>query len=359
MPTVSNSPADIFKYINSASQAARNLPDAPTIETLPIADIIRLCTVASQPPTIQLPAPTASNKPSGVEAGLDHPNSVHDSPPVIHPAISTPQRSRKRRQRATTPPETYTNNLPLVSIEPPIPERQETGWRRGRAYWLINGVTRITDPILETVDALLEAEERKRPANEAWNATLERAVQGVDWKDLLGEPPAHIREILRERAARERREGDGGNAEPAAQSDSLGGVKRSEEGKEGGHVDHDDGKAVGGGVGGHPYVDASCPTLVADLLIGMGDVAQHEEPGLVVEASPAEQAGEQSGEPEQGSGEDLGASGQASGEVAGEAEVVTPPAVVEELSLAPIVDPPRDLPGWVDYEARLVDPKYF
>lgn len=84
------------------------------------------------------------------------------------------------------------------------------------------------------------------------------------------------------------------------------------------------------------------------LLIRGGVVAQHDVPGSVVEATQMGQAGEQSGVLE-----------QASGEAGGKAEVVTKPQPIQQPVLAPIVEHPRHLLGWVDYEARLVDPKYF
>lgn len=367
-------PIGVLTSTNSSAKAARNLTDALTTPTQSTASsssgLIGPSTAKQPPPTIQTPKPTTSNEAFPKAAGQIHPYSAQNPPPTIHPPPSIPQRTRKRRPRATTPPETYTSNLPLVSIVPPILSRAPTGYRRGRAYWLINGVTRITTPILESVDALLEAEARDRQLDEAWNATLERAVLGVAWQDLLGEPPAHIKEILRRREKEEGRKGEAGNAGEAVSGNiGCGGEGRGEV-KKGGDVGTDDGTVVGGGVDGQSYVDASCPVHVVGLLMRGGVVARHDGPGSVVEATRAEQAGEQSGEPEKTSGEqsrepeqasggDPEGSGQASGEAGGKAEAVTQPQPMQQSALAPTIDPSRDLPGWVDYEARLVDPKCF
>ena len=173
-------------------------------------------------------------------------------------------------------------------------------------------------------------------------------MKGVAWRDLLGEPPAHIKEYLRKREREEERKGPGGNVEVATWEDLVNSGEKGDVVKKGGDVDTDDGEAVRRGVRGRRYVDAARPERVAGSLIDGRVVAQPNDPGLETGVTQGEQAGEQSG-----------GSGQASGEAGGKVGAVVQPGAVRQSGLAPKVDPPRNLPGWVDYEARLVDPKYF
>ncbi|MDI1491614.1 MAG: hypothetical protein OHK93_002823 [Ramalina farinacea] len=243
-------PVGVTRSTNSSAKAARNLTDAPTTSTQSTTSsstgLIVPLTATYSSPTIQPPTTATSHKTIPKGAGLIRPSSARKPPPTIRSPPPTPKHIRKRRPRATTPPETYTNNLPLVTIIP-IPSRAATGYRRGRPYWLINGVTRITTPILESVDALLEAETRDRELDEAWNATLERAVLGVAWQDLLGEPPAHIKEILRRGKKEEGRKGQGWNVGGAVVGDIGGGGEGRGKVKGEGDVDPDDGEGIGGG----------------------------------------------------------------------------------------------------------------